>query len=71
MERQSDKHSARQDEELKKELEGRMRSAHPTRADESLDAEPPADDDPVLAEDPVHSAETDSTATAKNSQEGS
>lgn len=45
--------SARRDDEMKQELEGRLRSDHPTRADESLDAEPPADDDPVLADDPT------------------
>ncbi|MCT2590811.1 DUF2795 domain-containing protein [Streptomyces sp. N2-109] len=53
MERESDKHSARQDDELKQSLEGRLRSAHPTRAHEWNDAEPPADDDPLAAEDPV------------------
>lgn len=62
MERQSDKHSARDDDELKQNLEGRLRSGHPTRADESLDIEPPADDDPVLAEDPVPGAGSDRSA---------
>ncbi|MBU7596439.1 DUF2795 domain-containing protein [Streptomyces sp. P38-E01] len=63
MQRQSDKHSALRDDELKQEVEGRMRSGHPTRADEGLDAEPPADDDPVLAEDPVHGAGSDQIST--------
>ncbi|MCK1797440.1 DUF2795 domain-containing protein [Streptomyces sp. XM4193] len=63
MQRQSDKHSALRDDELKQEVEGRMRSGHPTRADEALDAEPPADDDPVLAEDPVHGAGSDRIST--------
>ncbi|CAM03426.1 hypothetical protein A8924_4550 [Saccharopolyspora erythraea NRRL 2338] len=46
MTRGSDKHSPMKDDELEKEMEGRLRGNHPTRADESLDAEPPADDDP-------------------------
>ncbi|GAA4833001.1 hypothetical protein [Saccharopolyspora rosea] len=46
MGRGSDKHGPRQDDALEKELEGRLRGNHPTRADEALDAEPPADDDP-------------------------
>jgi hypothetical protein len=45
MRRGSDKHGPGKDDELKKEMEGHLRSGHPTRADESLDAEPPADDD--------------------------
>lgn len=53
MERQSDKHSARQDDELKQDLEGRLRSTHLTRSHEGIDSEPPADDDPVAAEGPV------------------
>lgn len=45
MPRESDKHGPRKDDELEKEMEGHLRSGHPTRADESLEAEPPADDD--------------------------
>ncbi|GAA2786913.1 hypothetical protein [Saccharopolyspora taberi] len=46
MERGSDKHSPMKDDVLEKEQEGRLRGKHPTRAEEALDAEPPADDDP-------------------------
>lgn len=56
MQRQSDKHSAREEDVRKQEMEGHLRADHPTRSDEFLDAEPPADDDPVLAEDPVPDA---------------
>ena len=61
MERQSDQKSAREDDVRKQEMEGHLRATHPTRSDESLDAEPPADDDPVLAEDPVPDAGSEPT----------
>jgi len=49
MERGSDKHGPRQDDELKHELEGMLRSGGgPSHAEEWRDPEPPADDDPVL-----------------------
>lgn len=48
MERGSDKHGARLDDAMKAEVEGLVRSGKSTRADEFLDPEPPADDDPVL-----------------------
>jgi hypothetical protein len=53
MERGSDKMSSRRDEEMKQELEGELRSSHPTHAQEWKEAEPPADDDPALASGPV------------------
>lgn len=43
--RESDKHGPRQDDQLKHELEGMLRGAGPTRAEEWRDPEPPADDD--------------------------
>lgn len=46
MERGSDKHGPKQDDALEKEVEGFLQGDHPTRSDEALDAEPPADDDP-------------------------
>ncbi len=46
MERGSEKHSPRQDEALKEELEGTLRGDKPTRAETWRDPEPPADDDP-------------------------
>ncbi len=47
MERGSDKHGPKQDDALEKEVEGFLQGDHPTRSDEALDAEPPADDDPA------------------------
>ncbi|RCW46035.1 hypothetical protein DFQ14_102337 [Halopolyspora algeriensis] len=46
MQRGSDKHNPRQDDALEEDVEGLLQGNHPTRSDESLDAEPPADDDP-------------------------
>ncbi|MFC7343890.1 hypothetical protein [Saccharopolyspora griseoalba] len=44
--RGSDKHGPMQDDALEKEMESHLQGDHPTRAEEELDAEPPADDDP-------------------------
>jgi hypothetical protein len=38
------------DDEVKRELQGRIRSGHPTRAEEWDDTEPGADDDPAVTE---------------------
>ncbi|MEV4647319.1 hypothetical protein [Saccharopolyspora sp. NPDC049357] len=46
MQRGSDKHGPMKDDELEKEMEGHLRSGGSQRADEALEAEPPADDDP-------------------------
>lgn len=46
--RGSDKHGPMRDDELEKEIRGLLQGGHPTRADEALDAEPPADDDPDI-----------------------
>ncbi len=46
MQRGSDKHGPGQDDALEKEVQGLLQGDHPTRAEEGLDAEPPADDDP-------------------------
>ncbi|QGK69916.1 hypothetical protein GIY23_10640 [Allosaccharopolyspora coralli] len=48
MQRGSDKHGPRQDDDLEQEVRGLVQGNHPTRAEEALDAEPPADDDPAL-----------------------
>ena len=48
MERGSDKHGPRVDEQLKHELDGMLRGDGPSHAEEWRDPEPPADDDPVL-----------------------
>lgn len=44
IERSSDKHGALRDDELKKEVEGMMRSGRPTRAEEWHDPEPIEDE---------------------------
>lgn len=46
MKRGSDKHGPMKDDALEKEVEGLIQGSHPTRAEEALDSEPPADDDP-------------------------
>ncbi len=51
MQRGSDRVSRRQDDEMKHELQGLLRSGHPTRTEEWHDPEPVADDDPELASD--------------------
>jgi hypothetical protein len=48
IQRGSDKHGARQDEQLQHELEGTLRANRPSRAEEWRDPEPPADDDPEV-----------------------
>lgn len=49
MQRGSDRLSARKDDEMKHELQGLLRSGHPTRVEEWHDPEPAADDDPDVA----------------------
>ena len=46
MERGNAKHSPREDDELKHQLEGTVRGSRPSRIEEWRDPEPPADDDP-------------------------
>lgn len=46
MERGSSKHSSREDDEVKHELDGTLRGNRSSRAEEWRDPEPPADDDP-------------------------
>lgn len=53
MQRGSDHLNVHRDDEAKREMEGWIRSGHPTRAEEWDDAEPGADDDPELTERPV------------------
>ncbi|MET7568249.1 DUF2795 domain-containing protein [Streptomyces sp. NPDC005492] len=53
MERGSGRLSVHRDEEMKHELQGLLRSGHPTRTEEWNDPEPTADDDPVIAGGPV------------------
>ncbi|EPD67466.1 MULTISPECIES: DUF2795 domain-containing protein [Streptomyces] len=53
MQRGNDRLSVHRDEEMKHELQGLLRSGHPTRAEEWHDPEPVADDDPQVAGGPV------------------
>jgi hypothetical protein len=53
MERGSNRLSVHRDEEMKHELQGLLRSGHPTRTEEWHDPEPTADDDPPVAGGPV------------------
>ncbi|WP_338702143.1 hypothetical protein V2W30_32715 [Streptomyces sp. Q6] len=53
MQRGSDRLSAHRDDEMKHELQGFLRSGHPTRTAEWHDPEPVADDDPEVAGGPV------------------
>ncbi|MGV0749488.1 hypothetical protein [Mycobacterium sp. SMC-11] len=46
MERQSAKHSPRDDDRLKAELRGTLQGNRSSRVEEWRDPEPPADDDP-------------------------
>lgn len=48
MERGSAKHGPLQDDVLERDVRGMLQGNHPTRAQEDLDAEPPADDDPAV-----------------------
>jgi hypothetical protein len=48
VQRGSDKHGPRDDDELALETEGLVRGNRPARSDESRMPEPPADDDPIV-----------------------
>ncbi|MEV6314476.1 DUF2795 domain-containing protein [Streptomyces sp. NPDC051776] len=53
MERGSNRLNVHRDDEMKHELQGLLRSGHPTRAEEWHDPEPSADDDPEVTRGPV------------------
>ncbi|MFJ1968496.1 DUF2795 domain-containing protein [Streptomyces sp. NPDC087903] len=53
MQRGSDRLSVHRDDEMKHELQGLLRSGHPTRVEEWHDPEPGADDDLEVAGGPV------------------
>ncbi|MBN0044482.1 DUF2795 domain-containing protein [Streptomyces actuosus] len=53
MQRGSDRMSVYRDEERKHELQGLLRSGHPTRVEEWHDPEPAAEDDPQVWGGPV------------------
>jgi hypothetical protein len=48
MQRGSDRLNVHRDDEMKHELQGLLRSGHPTRTEEWHDPEPTADDDPAV-----------------------
>ncbi|SPF00080.1 DUF2795 domain-containing protein [Streptomyces sp. MA5143a] len=53
MQRGSDRLNVHRDDEMKHELQGLLRSGHPTRTEEWHDPEPYAEDDPEVAHGPV------------------
>ncbi|GAA2556201.1 MULTISPECIES: DUF2795 domain-containing protein [Streptomyces] len=53
MQRGSDRLSVHRDDEMKHELQGLLRSGHPTRTEEWHDPEPFAEDDPEVVYGPV------------------
>src|SRR5262245_18476659 len=53
MQRGSDRLNVHRDDEMKHELQGLLRSGHPTRSEDWHDPEPPADDDPEVFRAPV------------------
>ncbi|MBC9728700.1 DUF2795 domain-containing protein [Streptomyces sp. TRM68367] len=53
MQRGSDRLNVHRDDEMKHELQGLLRSGHPTRSEEWHDPEPAAEDDPEVARGPV------------------
>ncbi|KOU77903.1 hypothetical protein ADK57_00345 [Streptomyces sp. MMG1533] len=53
MQRGSDRLSRHRDDEMKHELQGLLRSGHPTRSEEWHDPEPTAEDDPEVAGGPA------------------
>ncbi|MFE0515377.1 DUF2795 domain-containing protein [Streptomyces sp. NPDC058964] len=53
MQRGSARLSVHRDDEMKHELQGLLRSGHPTRTEEWQDPEPTAEDDPVIWRGPV------------------
>ncbi|NJP65610.1 DUF2795 domain-containing protein [Streptomyces spiramenti] len=59
MSESSDKNGPLRDDELKRELQGHLKATSSPRAEEGLRAEPPADDDPEVAEDTVSGAGSD------------
>ncbi|MGW3994235.1 hypothetical protein [Amycolatopsis sp. NPDC004772] len=48
MHRESDRHSPREDEAIKAELQGTLQGNGPTRAEQWRDPELPADDEPEV-----------------------
>ncbi|MGK8464541.1 hypothetical protein [Nocardia cyriacigeorgica] len=59
MERGSNKHGPKRDDELAHELQGTLKGNRSSRAEEWRDPEPPADDDPDLEVRPELSDSTD------------
>lgn len=53
MERSTSKHGPRLDEQMKKEVDGQVRSGHPTRAEEWHDPEPIEDENSPEIQDEI------------------
>ncbi|NJP49864.1 DUF2795 domain-containing protein [Streptomyces sp. SBST2-5] len=64
MQRGSDRLSVHRDDEMKHELQGLLRSGHPTRTEEWHDPEPSADDDPEVAFGPLRPGRAPSSLEA-------
>jgi hypothetical protein len=64
MQRGSDRLSVHRDDEMKHELQGLLRSGHPTRTEEWHDPEPSAEDDPEVAGGPVTPGRTRASLAA-------
>ncbi|WP_210584907.1 DUF2795 domain-containing protein [Streptomyces sp. GESEQ-35] len=64
MQRGSDRLSVHRDDEMKHELQGLLRSGHPTRTEEWHDPEPTAEDDPEIAGGPVAPGRTRASLAA-------
>lgn len=64
MQRGSDRLSVHRDDEMKHELQGLLRSGHPTRTEEWHDPEPTAEDDPEVAGGPVTPGRTRASLAA-------
>lgn len=66
MQRGSGRQNVHSDDEAKREMQGRLKSGHVTRAEEWDDPEPGADDDPAVAEGPVPPPGTPGTEEAED-----
>lgn len=66
MQRGSSRQNVHNDDQAKKEMQGRLKSGHTTRVEEWHDPEPGADDDPAVAEGPVPVPGTASEAEAQD-----
>jgi uncharacterized protein DUF2795 len=68
MQRGSDRMNVHRDDEMKKEMQGRLRSGHATRAEEWNDPEPEADDDPRVTERSVSTGSREHVTEARDEE---